>query len=147
MGHCIVKAVQDSHDDRYLVWSTIVDNFIFMGTAVEVARYWGEKTGASAPVAHLGGPTMREIDRMLARANKTGSSSEIGRWTWDEEEHLLTNVHDSDDFFLLKREHLADLWDLYRPWYQQGTDRVENPEPSYLHLLTPLPDEEEAVHG
>lgn len=78
MSHYYIKTDKDK--DFYVVMSTIAGDWVFAGTAAEVAEF--ELEDENAP-EHT---RPRElIEQMLRRADVYGSSSGIGRARWDQE--------------------------------------------------------------
>lgn len=94
MGNLIWKVNQDPAEDRYCVWSTIVEAPVFDGTRAEIERYqlfWnGEKVRP-------------RLDEWFARANEKGSSLD---WDGDWGDKVIYEQRG-----LLPREKLGDLLD------------------------------------
>ncbi len=133
MGMCIVRATQDFGDDRYFVWSTVVDNFTFVGTHREVFEYLTDKWGSIQVSAS-------QVKQMLDRADEFGSSSELRRWRWEQESHVVANLHGCDDAFrMLPRANLGEVWDRMHAW---ATATDAGPEPTITDLTTEIDDED-----
>lgn len=136
MGHCIVKVTQDPADDRYLLWSTEVDNFTEFGTRKQLRKHLRRVWGTN---------TTQRIDQMFDQANERGSSTGVGTFLWDSEPEMVMNVHDvTEDLpegqhHALPRPALSEFFDRYANWEQAEGDE-ETPEPSYLDLLVVIDD-------
>lgn len=130
MGSIIVKVTNDPEDDRYLVWSTVVDNFTDLGPRSEIRAGLVKEWGTLKADA---------IDRMFGQADRRGSSSWFA-WEWNEEREVICNVHDGEpgegEHYALPRENLGTFYDRFTEWYRANDDGGEAPEPSYLDLLT-----------
>lgn len=71
MGRCILKVNRD--EDYYVVWSSVVDYWIFAGTRKHIVEYWKEEYGRQG---------MEGLERMMERADEWGSSAmrQFGHW-------------------------------------------------------------------
>lgn len=83
MPSYIVKADPDT--DLYVEWSTIVDSPIA----------WG-------PASHFS----NEDPKRLERADRTGSSSMIGEYTWDDEDIHVRELGTTHNMYFLPRKDL-----------------------------------------
>lgn len=95
MGKCILKAAPDR--DLYLIWSTVVDNAIWVGDRAELVEHLREDHGDSY-----------YNEKRIDRADQFGSSMldyGFGRWA---DEHLPVGEGSPDDgWYHLRRDRLA----------------------------------------
>lgn len=101
MPRFIMKVDPDPADDRYVEWSTVVDNIVWVGTRSELAAH-----AYSEGWAHI-------AEDRIARTDRVGTSA-----LWNEEDtiqdgayadtHLVvTNVQGRDGVFRLNRADLG----------------------------------------
>lgn len=131
MGTCIVKVVRDPDDDRYLVWSTIVDNFTYLGTKREIVEDMLEQYGRMG---------VGDLDRRFEQCDRLGSDSYLRRWVWEQEKHLVTNVPHHVGWYWLRRDRLGEWYDRLEAW---ATGPRDEPEPDLIDLLEPVDDDED----
>lgn len=81
MGRIIIKTAPDR--DQYLVWSSIVDAPVAGGTRQEVLDYY--RNEASNRDMYL-------VEELLKRADRTGSSSQMGFGTWEDGDMHYANT-------------------------------------------------------
>lgn len=91
MGHLVVKVAKD--EDLYMVWSSIVDNAVWIGSREELLD-------SSMEVG---------TEERITRADEKGSSSMRGIGWWEDDDFLVHNTQHRRDagFFELRREDFA----------------------------------------
>lgn len=99
MGRMIVKAERDR--DLYLIWSSVVDAPICIGTRQELLDYYREKEG---------GDGVRRAERAFVQADERGSSAHAGiraGW-WEDEELRVMEGSPDDGWYHLPRARLTE---------------------------------------
>lgn len=79
MGHVIIKPRPGLN--FYLVWSSVVDNVIHVGTAYEVGSFWLDHNGHWYPDAG------ERVERMMEAADVHGTSATAWRSPWRSRPH------------------------------------------------------------
>jgi hypothetical protein len=97
MGQMIVKAARDR--DLYLVWSSVVDAPIAVGTRSEMATYAGREWRYDVD----------EAEAVLRRVEERGSSDRSTRagW-WDDDALTVMEGSPADGWYRIRRDRLAD---------------------------------------
>ena len=76
MGRAIIKLSPD--EDRYIIWSSVVDSHIFEGTRLQTVDFLQREAANEA---------RRNAIEALARADETGTSDQhFGTFAWDDAE-------------------------------------------------------------
>lgn len=103
MGIMIFK-VEPGATDRYLVWSTVVDAPIGIGTRVDMLRW------LQPPVGDLDPARARAV---MKRVDETGTSEREGRGAWEDLEPIPVgeDLCPSDGWYRMSRENLPALVD------------------------------------
>lgn len=112
----------DAHEDFYVLWSTVVDNWTFAGTRAEVLDYERRNLGGMQAIDPAHRPEAR-FDRADVNGTsamwpeeKAGPDKYLG---WNDEEFMVANDADPEvpGQFLIRR---ADL----RRYVEQGSADV-----------------------
>lgn len=95
MGQCILKAAPDR--DLYLIWSTVVDNAIWVGDRTALVEHLREEYGRSS-----------NFETRIARADRRGSSMlDYGFGRWDDEYLAVGEGSPMDGWYHLRRDRLV----------------------------------------
>ena len=118
MGWLIFKVNRDPAEDRFCIWSTVVEAPIFDGTRAELEEKWSFEYGEYG---------MRVLPERIERAIEKGGGSE-----WDGD-------WDTTPIYMqmgaLKRDKLGDLLDLCHKHYPKSP-----PDAEVMSLIIPFDD-------
>src|SRR2546421_449164 len=105
VGQAVVKAAKDR--DLYLIWSSIVDNAIWVGTRAELLDYlWREHRMAHPDCTPNAGSAPED---RVARADRTGSSMIAPAvYGWDDEALTVMEGSPPDGWYQIRRDRLVE---------------------------------------
>jgi hypothetical protein len=105
VGQAIVKAAKDR--DLYLIWSSVVDNAIWVGNRAELLEHLQREYRREHPDS-TPNPGKAPEDR-VARADRTGSSMiDPECYRWDDEALTVMEGSPPDGWYHIRRERLAE---------------------------------------